>query len=68
RFGSSTTILISHRLTTLSKCDKIIVLDSGRVAEQGTPDELRTSGGIYQKIFEIQSGAAGPEEAAGEEA
>ena len=68
RFGSSTTILISHRLTTLSKCDKIIVLDSGRVAEQGTPDELRTSGGIYQKIFEIQSGAAGPEDAAGEEA
>ncbi len=58
RFGSSTTILISHRLTTLSKADKIIVLDGGRVAEEGSPDELKTAGGIYQKIYEIQSGAA----------
>jgi hypothetical protein len=32
------------------------VLENGRITEQGTPDELRTNGGIYQKIFEIQSG------------
>ncbi|MBR0139855.1 MAG: ABC transporter ATP-binding protein, partial [Firmicutes bacterium] len=67
RFGSSTTILISHRLTTLSKADHIIVLDGGRLIEQGSPEELRTSGGIYQRIYEIQSGTA-PAEAPGKEA
>lgn len=56
RFGSATVILISHRITTLSKADKIIVLDGGRIAEEGTPDELKTSGGIYNKIYDIQSG------------
>ncbi len=56
RFGTATIILISHRITTLSKADRIIVLENGRITEQGTPDELRTNGGIYQKIYEIQSG------------
>jgi len=55
RFGSASIVLISHRITTLSKCDQIIVLDRGRIAEMGTPDELRTSGGLYQRIYEIQS-------------
>ena len=39
----------------MSKCDQIIVLDRGRIAEMGTPDELRVSGGLYQRIYEIQS-------------
>ena len=56
RFGSATIILISHRITTLSKADKVIVLDNGRITEEGTPDELRHSGGIYSRIYEIQSG------------
>ena len=55
RFGSSSVILISHRITTLMKADKIIVLDKGRIVEQGTHDELKTAGGIYQKIYESQS-------------
>ena len=63
RFGSATTILISHRLTTLSKADKVIVLDNGRLVEMGTPAELKTAGGIYQKIYEIQSGISGKEAA-----
>lgn len=54
-FGSSSVILISHRITTLMKADKIIVLDKGRIVEQGTHDELKTAGGIYQKIYESQS-------------
>ena len=54
RFGSSSVILISHRITTLMKADKIIVLDKGRIVEQGTHDELKTAGGIYQKIYERQ--------------
>ena len=56
RFGSATVILISHRITTLSKADKVIVLDRGRVVEEGSPEELKTSGGIYNRIYDIQSG------------
>ena len=58
RFGTATIILISHRITTLSKADKILVLENGRVVEQGTHDELKRAGGIYQSIYEIQSGTA----------
>ena len=56
RFGKASVILISHRITTLSAADKIIVLDGGRIAEEGAHDELKTAGGIYQKIYEAQSG------------
>jgi ATP-binding cassette subfamily B protein len=62
RFGSASIILISHRITTLSKADRILVLDKGRIVEQGSHDELKAAGGIYQKIYEIQSGVG--EEAA----
>ena len=56
RFGKASVILISHRITTLSAADKIIVLDGGRIAEEGTHDTLKEAGGIYQKIYEAQSG------------
>ena len=36
--------------------DKILVLDRGRVAEEGTHEELKAAGGIYQKIYETQTG------------
>ncbi|MBR6526018.1 MAG: ABC transporter ATP-binding protein [Clostridia bacterium] len=55
RFGSASIILISHRITTLSKADQIIVLDRGRIVEKGTPEELQKAGGLYQRIYEIQS-------------
>ena len=55
RFGSASIILISHRITTLSKADQVIVLDKGRIAEMGSPAELEKAGGLYQKIYEIQS-------------
>ncbi len=55
RFGSASIILISHRITTLSKADQVIVLDHGRIAEMGTPAQLEKSGGLYQRISEIQS-------------
>ena len=57
RFGKSSVILISHRITTLSAADKIIVLDRGRIVEEGTPEQLKNAGGIYQKIYETQSGS-----------
>jgi len=56
RFGKASVILISHRITTLSAADKILVLDQGRIVEEGTHQELKTAGGIYQKIYETQSG------------
>jgi len=57
RFGKASVILISHRITTLSAADKIIVLDRGRIVEEGTHEELKCGGGIYQKIYETQSGS-----------
>lgn len=57
RFGKASVILISHRITTLSAADHIIVLDRGRIAEQGTHEQLKHAGGIYQKIYETQSGS-----------
>ena len=57
RFGQASVILISHRITTLSSADKILVLDHGRIVEEGTHDELKIGGGIYQKIYETQTGS-----------
>lgn len=50
----ATVILISHRVTTLSQADKILVLDRGEVAELGSPAELAVSGGIYARICKLQ--------------
>ena len=55
RFGSATIILISHRITTLSKADQVLVLDHGKVAQLGTPAELSSRPGLYRQIEEIQS-------------
>ncbi len=57
RFGKASVILISHRITTLSAADKILVMDRGRIVEEGTHEALKCSGGIYQKIYETQSGS-----------
>ena len=56
RFGKASVILISHRITTLSAADKILVMDRGRIVEKGTHEALKTAGGIYQKIYETQTG------------
>ena len=55
RFGSASIILISHRISTLSKADQVIVLDRGRIVEMGHPDELSRAGGLYQRIHDIQT-------------
>ncbi|MBQ9251707.1 MAG: ABC transporter ATP-binding protein [Clostridia bacterium] len=55
KFGQATIILISHRMTTLSKADQVLVLDHGRVAQLGTPEQLRNQPGLFQEIDRIQS-------------
>jgi len=53
----TTTILISHRLSTVRSADRIIVLHDGRVAEDGTHDELMALGGQYARFFTTQAEA-----------
>jgi subfamily B ATP-binding cassette protein MsbA len=49
-----TVIVIAHRLSTVRRADKIVVLDRGRIAETGSHDELVSRGGIYQRLHELQ--------------
>ncbi|MEM2414759.1 MAG: ABC transporter ATP-binding protein [Thermoproteota archaeon] len=49
-----TTIVIAHRLSTLQRSDKIIVMDKGRVVEEGTHEELLKRDGLYAKIYKAQ--------------
>lgn len=54
-----TVIMIAHRLKTVVKADNIIVLDRGRIVEQGRHEELLDSGGLYARLWELQSRASG---------
>ncbi|MFN3917726.1 MAG: ABC transporter ATP-binding protein [Flavobacteriales bacterium] len=49
-----TSILIAHRLSTVQKADRIIVLDHGQIMEEGTHKELINKGGQYKKLFDLQ--------------
>lgn len=49
-----TSIVIAHRLSTIRHADEIIVLQKGQIAERGTHDQLIVSGGIYQRLVEMQ--------------
>ncbi|MGB3457367.1 MAG: ABC transporter transmembrane domain-containing protein [Litorimonas sp.] len=52
-----TTLVIAHRLATVLKADRIIVLEEGRVVETGTHDALSTAGGLYSRLAELQFNA-----------
>ncbi|HEU5161671.1 MAG TPA: ATP-binding cassette domain-containing protein, partial [Thermoanaerobaculia bacterium] len=49
-----TTLVIAHRLSTVRRADKILVLDAGQVVESGTHEELVSRKGIYRKLYEMQ--------------
>jgi subfamily B ATP-binding cassette protein MsbA len=49
-----TTLVIAHRLSTVQRADKIVVLDGGRVAQVGRHDELLERGGLYRELYEMQ--------------
>ena len=50
-----TTLIIAHRLSTIQSVDTIITLQDGRVNEQGTPEKLAKSGGIYAQLLSLQA-------------
>ena len=49
-----TTLIIAHRLSTVVGCDRIAVIDEGRVAEEESHEQLMTRNGVYRALFETQ--------------
>ena len=49
-----TTLVIAHRLATVQSCDRILVLDHGRIVEEGTHAALSASGGLYARLAKLQ--------------
>ena len=54
-----TVLVIAHRMRTVEAADKIVVLDDGRVAEQGSPSELMAKRGLFRRMVELQRQSAG---------
>jgi len=52
-----TTIVIAHRLATVLSCNRILVMDQGRIVEEGTHDSLAAAGGLYARLAKLQFGA-----------
>jgi ATP-binding cassette subfamily B protein/ATP-binding cassette subfamily B multidrug efflux pump len=57
-----TVIAIAHRLSTIASMDRIVVLDRGRIVEEGTPEELIEQDGLFARLWKRQTGGFIPEE------
>ena len=51
-----TTVIIAHRLSTIRNCDTILVMDAGSIVESGSHDDLVNLGGIYSRLWKVQTG------------
>jgi ATP-binding cassette subfamily B protein len=49
-----TTLIIAHRLATVQKADRIVVMEGGQIVETGTPEDLRQQGGLYARLASLQ--------------
>ena len=56
--AGKTVIVIAHRMRTVMSADKIVVLEDGRVAEQGSPEELLAAGGLFARMVRLQTESA----------
>ena len=56
--AGKTVIVIAHRMRTVMSADKIVVLEDGRVAEQGAPEELLAAGGLFARMVRLQTQSA----------
>lgn len=56
KFRKKTMLIIAHRLATVKNCDKIIVMDKGKIVEQGTHQQLLERKGLYYRLWEMQQG------------
>jgi len=52
---NKTVIIIAHRMRTIANADRIVVLDDGKIVEQGMPEELIADNGLFKKMVDLQN-------------